>query len=1236
MKRTSRRDPDYAFGQAMLTLRSAMRMTQAGLAELLGISRYALGDWEAGESYPKVEHFKRFIALAVRQAAFPAGHEAEEIRALWKLARQKVLLDEHWLSDLLAATADQEPPRLIPPPPPPTREGSQTPDQQARNAPVESTVAQKTRVDWDRALAVSSFYGRDEERHLLTDWILDEGCRVVSIVGIGGIGKSSLAVTQMHDVVAAFDFVIWRSLRDAPTCEALLDDCLQLLTAQTIAPASANPEQQINRLLDCLRANRVLLVLDNLETLLDEGVNAGYMLPDYESYGRMLQRIAQTHHQSCLLLTSREQPADLLSLEGDNAPVRTLRLAQLDGESCERLLAEKSITGSDSEKTELTKAYAGNPLALKIVSQTIAELFDGEITPFIDQGGVIFGGVRRLLDEQVSRLSPLEQDVLIWLAILREPSTLSDLGAVLVRPIAGGTLLETVASLNRRSLIERGQAQGSFTLQSVVLEYVTERLIATVSDEIEREQLDNRLMKHGLELAHTREYVRQIEVRLIVAPILARLRNTYSSPARLENHLLDLLKAMSTRTEPEQGYGATNLVVLLGLLRGNLRGVDLSHLVLRDLYLQGIEMQDARLVDATVQDNFFTEAFDAMTAVAISSTGEYWAAASRRGEIRIWEASGQRLRHVWRGHTDMTWTLVFSPNNQFLASGSNDGLLKLWDVTSGSLIWSGRHTSFVNRLSFSPDGRMIASAGFDARVCLWDVASGALLQTLPHPVPVHAVTFSPDGQLLATGDIGGSIHLWTQNRTNSFHPLRTIVGHTGCADGLAFAPDNRSLASASWDGTVKLWDITSGRLLQTLTGHSGRVGRVAWSPDGTTLASSGVDSIILLWDVERNSYHAALKGHSSHIYDIAFAPDSRSLLSSSRDGSLRIWDVASEQCVRIIHGYAASVYDVDWSPDSSKLISGGTDLTVTLWDVGIGMPVQVLQKHISVVFAVGWSPNGRWLASSETEYGIRLWDLRSGTDFRFLRHPDTSGNYFYGLTWSPDGQRLASGSHQHGVMIWDVTTGEEIWIGRQSETWFPLVAWSPDGTRLAGGGVDGSIYVWNVLDDTLERQFVGHQSRVNCLAWSPDGTRLASGASAADGGQLFVWDVQRGERSQSFVGHANVVAAVAWESDGEHIISGGGQGILRWWDVKTGKLLRNREAHDGAIHALRASPDGTKLASCGDDGVIMLWDIANAEHLQTLRRDRPYERLDITGIRGLTEAQKAILHSLGAIEDDPV
>ena len=111
---------------------------------------------------------------------------------------------------------------------------------------------------------------------------------------------------------------------------------------------------------------------------------------------------------------------------------------------------------------------------------------------------------------------------------------------------------------------------------------------------------------------------------------------------------------------------------------------------------------------------------------------------------------------------------------------------------------------------------------------------------------------------------------------------------------------------------------------------------------------------------------------------------------------------------------------------------------------------------------------------------------------------------------------------------------------------------------------------------------------------------------------------------------------MTWAPSGQRLISGGSDGRLRWWEVHSGVCVREREAHQGTVQALKVSPDGSRLASCGDDGAITLWDLERGEHLRTLRRDRPYERLNITGIRGLTEAQKANLRALGAMESAPV
>ncbi|OLB65627.1 MAG: hypothetical protein AUH94_00515 [Ktedonobacter sp. 13_2_20CM_2_54_8] len=169
---------------------------------------------------------------------------------------------------------------------------------------------------------------------------------------------------------------------------------------------------------------------------------------------------------------------------------------------------------------------------------------------------------------------------------------------------------------------------------------------------------------------------------------------------------------------------------------------------------------------------------------------------------------------------------------------------------------------------------------------------------------------------------------------------------------------------------------------------------------------------------------------------------------------------------------------------------------------------------------------------------------------------------------------------------------------------------------------------------------------MNDVAWSRDGKWLASGGGSqgqGDNEELFVWDMRSLERHPAWgagnrvlSGHPGIVYTVAWGPTGAVLVSGGSDGMLRWWDRHSGECVQTRQAHQGTVQSLKVGPDGRLLASCGDDGALNVWELASSKQLRTLRRDRPYERLDISGAKGLTQVQRASLSALGAIEHPPV
>ena len=412
------------------------------------------------------------------------------------------------------------------------------------------------RCDWGNAIDTSIFYGRTEELATVKDWVVGDRCRLLGVFGMGGIGKTAFATKLAEQVQAEFTLISWRSLRNAPTVETMLSELVSFLTNQAIATLPQDFDRLLVLFIQCLKQSRCLIVLDNVESILRSGEITGQYSRGFEGYGELFRQVGQVRHQSCLILTSREKPNDILPPDSSDLMVRSLQLSGLKEEARSMFREELAIA---PETRKLIDFYCGNPLALTVVSRSIYSMFDGNIQEFLDQEANIFGDIRHLLDQQYSRLSDLEQQVMYWLAIEREPITTDNLRQDIVPMVSKSQLLESVISLRWRSLIEKNAS--SFTQQPVVMEYMSDRLIdmayrATI------EHSPEFLMRYALVQPRAEDYIRETQIRQILQPLSDRLLAHYGSVNILQRELQNLLETLCDR-QTAIGYAQSNIMNLL-------------------------------------------------------------------------------------------------------------------------------------------------------------------------------------------------------------------------------------------------------------------------------------------------------------------------------------------------------------------------------------------------------------------------------------------------------------------------------------------------------------------------------------------------------------------------------------------------------------------------------------------------------------------------------------------------
>ncbi|KAF9899269.1 hypothetical protein EC991_009216, partial [Linnemannia zychae] len=650
------------------------------------------------------------------------------------------------------------------------------------------------------------------------------------------------------------------------------------------------------------------------------------------------------------------------------------------------------------------------------------------------------------------------------------------------------------------------------------------------------------------------------------------------------------------------------------------------------------------------------------TASAYTSDGKHYAVGFTNGFITIFDAFKWTIAHSFQGSKKSITAIAFSPKQERLAYGDMVGNIGIRENTgnfTADTLFFQAHGDYISDLVFSSDGRRIATSSQDNKLDLWDVQSGSRVWSKDknrRHIGASSVAFSPDDTLLVSSGSDNVIKLWdvaSGKRKSEFK------GHDGPISKVLFSPKGHQLASASSDKTVRVWSVSTGTCENIFLGHSERVTSIAYSFDGLYLISSSEDNTIRTWDPRSGGAGPVHKGHKGCVVSIAYSPDGKQIVSCGRDKTLRVWICRTTVKGAVIFG-RINTESSGWYPYSTikwrgnknnkktfqpilhnpRLLSqiarfqgkgrvtvsssglltatlSADSLSIQLYIRGASEPGAPLTGHSRKVTCFVFSPDSRYIASGSLDNTIRVWDTQSGNAICTLKGHTSAVT---SVAYSSKGDRIVSSSKDSTVRLWDssiqqasdidAAVGEastvDVAVGGtlargaaisrclltfrcEGKSWpMQTVAISSCGHWVAAGGEDPVVRLWDAVNYTGKPHatFTGFDSACNYIVFSPDSIHLAS---ASDDGTVWIWDIRTGEKKHTFMHGGSSVKCLAYLSSGKFLASGGKS--CKIWDVEK-RELEAELTQKHRVVSIASSSDSRKLWLGTENQAVHVWSYA--------------------------------------------
>ena len=841
---------------------------------------------------------------------------------------------------------------------------------------------------------------------------------LVALTGIGGAGKSSLAALACLDrrVRRHYrDGIVWLEASAGQDPVELLATLAHRLGMPDAATSFATVEQGRKLLQPMLLGKRLLIAVDNVSErpLLDAVRNLTPTCTVLFSTRRAELAAMVKATQIVVDRLSQDQSLALLgSWTGQDPATFPLQARQLCAESGEMPLSVALAGGMVANGSSFI-------LALDSVKQ-----FPGQHDARSESSYEV-QTVLHVIESGIAALSKTAQTRYEELAIFagRGPFPFHAAQALWRRNLQGSTVRRLLAELTGRALLSTRGA-GWY-----------------VAHDLQYEVLKGRLDRDGLAAAHA-QLLDGYRIRYPKGwaesagdPYLAANLASHLHEANLGGELRTVL----TDTEWIQGRLARGPIrELIGDYR--YAGDPLTRQIMRTLRLSATSLTaNPALIRSQLGDRLLSHPDPGITAWAAGLTDStdsapaYWLAPVIGAAV----TQVDPLKQIRTGHTGPVRTVAVSEDGARAVSGSDDGTVRVWDLTTGrqQATLTG-HTDWVRAVAVSQDGARAVSGSDDGTVRVWDLTTGTEQAALTgHAGEVFSVALTPDGTRAVSGGSDRTVRVWDLTTGSEQAALTTgseqaalatgseqavLSGHTRTVWSVAITPDGALAVSGSGDGTVRVWDLTTGNEQAALTSQAGEVFSVALTQDGTRAVSGGSDGALRIWDLATRLQQAVVTGHTGWVRAVMLAKDETLAVSGGEDASVRIWDLATGREQATLTGHAGEVFSVALTPDGTRAVSGGDDGTVRVWDLTADREEAATTGWI---FSTAVTGDNARAVSGGSDGTLRVWDLATRREQATLTGHTRP---VFGVALTPDGTRAVSGGSDRTVRVWDLTTGTEM------------------------------------------------------------------------------------------------------------------------------------------------------------------------------------------------------------------